>query len=1460
MHNKDNSVCFFFDQVKPVRREISENKKCIILHSDIIQTNKELQSHSKDADLVKNNKNDQASFETNFYDSSAKTSTDTTILISPTVKVTNPKSDLPNKESISKQFDYYSWIEISEQIVKDLSILLCQHHVKEIKRPRIIDYRLDETWEELISSVNYKSRDWQLPSIKSAYDLWIQENPAEVDGYGMICESVKKVDSSYGQAATYSPSPRNSVFRKRSSKSSVINTENTAIHVKAPNERKLNDIQHTLEHIPNVRKVNKEQSPPKILLNIVPPESSRSTQKFDILKYSSPLPGDKDNDLNSLTEKESKISILPTNRLQISSKSILPTGGERKIESRNNGPFTIQFIMSSPESALKGWINENTLISFMNTIEWICLRLTNALRKYKVAYNYEKLQFSRYCQPQYVLYSTLSNLKKLKFTPRNPSNACFCLDAYTKMDYHNKDVSDDQNYQTFDTTVTTTSDNRSLIDNSFDDNKIILMFKVGFDRVKEVRVPIMKLCQITSVTSVPSSTLTQFYKSELFNKIEHDIMDNVILSTITNLSIVKQMESFSSNLNQLEMKHKKLGKSSNVLLKLFLKKLGSILKSQQKLMMEVNQDSRSTQSYPYFSYSADGTLTVRYPSGSPAIIWSSSPLICHRSNENADNFDSSLVNKGKGSKTSKSKDNLYSSSTLLQKSVTNISTTTSIDCCSNVPMTGIDNAQHRTGFYLSIFDIPQGEVNTDISKTDSKYNSHFSTLSTEISPNIGRDNNNLSPDIDQKSRKTGRRLDSVRENISSRCSMNSGSNLSEFYPEQSKSDESLQNEDIYDRKFNIGPLIAHFTPTGEGVILYPPPVDSNNNNNNNNNNATNFKRIDSMNNLQPTNIHAIFTKEYCYVFNHSNGDLKYEFPRSTEKNLHDPTTRYPISLDINFNRYIRLVHTNSNDLTVMFRTENDVLLTIDCFQNLYSCDNNDDSEERDTHDDHILKYSDGLKQYKQQLVTSKLPFLSSIVDNANQNKQLIMSRKRREESLQKVFRNIPPNDDLQSLSRHLIESMKRISFLCNQWQEVVRQCLGLQRQRIPSPRITRQLLRCKGLDYVTKQSGTFTSVSISNRASEYNSLVHSDKITGNGFGQKSVTLSDSNIARNIAKTPIQKQNLGNSFTDGKNNGPMILNKDKSFEAPVMNENQLMKSLSIENSQKPTRDKHYLVMNEFSAFPVACPVLLRSWLNAIKDTKYFKHLNQIKEFNETVSNFNVEMSHETKLLEKVFMDILDNPLKYDAELLSTLNTISSKGCRCSRQMPPNITDLEFDIFLNKLMNSYQAVIVIIYDSRLTDWIHIGTCDLLYQIYIKQQNTVPTVSRTVHDKLHIYTSRDHFPKRLYDKCKIAGTGACASISTKMADYRLLCYDLAQNQDNNEDITNQNRPLLLRRYHSRPEPGDCLIFIQGKLCFIGSSFTGYEELPWSKEQLDKKVIQCRNQLIRQGFSLPTDFHFVQ
>ncbi|VDO47704.1 unnamed protein product [Schistosoma margrebowiei] len=1378
MYHKNNPSCFFFDQVKPVRREINEYKKSLVYNINTIHL------HSENAVLINNNTNDQLLNDTKYNCSSTKNTNRPITLASTGEKTINPKEQLINKKSILKQYDYYSWVEMSEQIIKDLSICLHQENVKEIKHPRILDYRLDETWDELISMVDSNSRDWQLPAIRNAYKIWIQENPPEVDAYGMKYESVKKTNSSYGLeiAGAYTPTPRSSVFRKQSSKPSLTNNESMGIHVKTPAEKSSNDMQHTSEQASNVRKINKYNSPSKILVNNTPSESSRSTQKFDSLKdslkHSLPFSPDKENESSSGTEKESKISLLPTNRLHISSKHILSTGVDRRIESRNNGSFTLQFIMSSPESVQKGWINENILISFMNTIEWVCSRLTTVLKKNEVSYNYEKLQFPHYCEPQYILYSSLLNFKDLNFLIKN-SLIHRKINSYTQINSHNNEIIQD------------TTNNPILVDKKIIDNNnngLILLFKVGFNRINEIRIPIMKLYQITSMNSIPSSSLIQFYKNNLFNIIEYDLMDNVLLSTITNVYIIKQIQSILSNIDLLQNNNEKINKSSNILLKLYLKNLANVLQTKKKN----NHYAKHVQSYPWLSYSTDGTLIIRYPCGSPAIIWSSSPLMYHKACENLDNSDSSSVNKGKVNKASKPKQFLHSSSTPLQKSITNITITTdstTTNNCSGIPMLGMRNVQHRTGFYLSIFDIPRvlshkSEVDTAIDKVDNKYNSHISkssstTTDNEISTNNGKDNC-FSTELIQKSRNTARKLDSVRENISSSCSMNSGSNFSEFYPEQTKFNDSLQNEDVDDKKFNIGPLIAHFTPSGDGVIYYPHNI--------NNNKTTISDSTDHINNLQPANIHAIFTKEYCYVFKNSNGELEYEFPSFTEKSRHDPTTRYPVSLDINFNHYIRLVRTNSHDLTIIFKTEEDVLLTIDCFQNFYS----NDYRECDTYD-HPMNFEDESKQHKQQFVLSKLPFLSSVVDNTNQNKQLLISRKRKE-----------------------------------------------------------------SLDYMTKRYGTFTSVSSTNRASDYNSLVHSDKLICNSFGQKSIRLSKPNSARNINKIPFKKEYPDTFLTNDKNKEPLIVRNDKSSEAILMNEN-FTRSLGIENNQNMMMKKHYSIVNATDIFPVACPLLLRSWLNEIKHYKYFKHLNKLKQLDETTFEHSVELNYdENKSLETAFMNVLINPSKFDNQFLSTLSMISNKGCRCSRHIPPAITDLEFDIFLNKLIQSYQAAVIIVYDSRLPDGIHIGICDLLCQLYIKQQNTLPTCSRTVNDKIHIVTASDHFSERLYDKYKIAGTGACASISTRMADYRFLIYDIAENINNNEN-NSQECPLLLKRYNGRPKPGDCLIFIQGKLCFIGSSFTGYEELPWSKEQLDKKVAQCRNQLTKQGFSIPTDFQFV-
>ncbi|CAH8538200.1 unnamed protein product [Schistosoma curassoni] len=168
MYHKNNPSCFFFDQVKPVRQEIKEYKKSLVYNINTIHL------HSENAELINSNTNDQLSNDIKYNCSSTKNTSRPITLSSTGEKTINPKEQLINKKSILKQYDYYSWVEMSEQIIKDLSIFLHQENVKEIKHPRILDYRLDETWDELISMVDSNSRDWQLPAIKNAYKIWIQ--------------------------------------------------------------------------------------------------------------------------------------------------------------------------------------------------------------------------------------------------------------------------------------------------------------------------------------------------------------------------------------------------------------------------------------------------------------------------------------------------------------------------------------------------------------------------------------------------------------------------------------------------------------------------------------------------------------------------------------------------------------------------------------------------------------------------------------------------------------------------------------------------------------------------------------------------------------------------------------------------------------------------------------------------------------------------------------------------------------------------------------------------------------------------------------------------------------------------------------------------------------------------------------------------------------------------------------
>ncbi|VDP98795.1 unnamed protein product [Trichobilharzia regenti] len=631
------------------------------------------------------------------------------------------------------------------------------------------------------------------------------------------------------------------------------------------------------------------------------------TKKVDSIKDTQKnSSSDKENESNSTIGRSSKVKVPTSNRLLVSSKRLLSSG----------------------------WTNENILVSFMNTMEWTHSRLTNAMKKNKADYYYEELQSVHYCQPQYITYSSLLGVKRLKL---------LSLTHLTSI--NDPTLTNHVNKCTTDKTISVGSD-------VFVENKVKLLFKFGFDKVKEERLPAMKIYQIMSNTSVPSLTSIQPYRSLLMEEFERHVMDNMTLLTIANLSVIKQIEMISRNIVKLNDR-KDVNNNSEVILKLCMKKMASVLQSQQKSMKQI-ENTKVEQSHPWFSYSSDGTLTVRYPCGSPAIIWSSSPLLYHPSCRNIHSHDSSSVNRVKASDTKIKNIKETNPLVFTQRSNTNISSIHSGGGSTNLlikqKMTSKrENGKQRTGFYLTLFDIPLNEEGRKIDGNSHKFDPQFPTSS-----NLGHDlmstsekESNLNLDSIRRSRNAIRRPNSIRDSISSSCSVHSSSNRSEMHSEQMKSDDrQSHNEDIYTENLATGPLIGQFTPAGEGVIYYPynsgvtttTPMKSNS---------------DNRTKRPPINIHAIFTKDYCYVFNKSTGDLDYQFPRVSNKTLHDPTTRFPISLDISFNQYVRCIYANCNDLT--------------------------------SH--HVL---------------SKHPFLSSIVDASSQNKQLLTSRRRKEVSVDSV--------------------------------------------------------------------------------------------------------------------------------------------------------------------------------------------------------------------------------------------------------------------------------------------------------------------------------------------------------------------------------------------------------------------------------------------------------------------------
>ncbi|XP_075132423.1 uncharacterized protein C3orf20-like [Leptodactylus fuscus] len=155
---------------------------------------------------------------------------------------------------------------------------------------------------------------------------------------------------------------------------------------------------------------------------------------------------------------------------------------------------------------------------------------------------------------------------------------------------------------------------------------------------------------------------------------------------------------------------------------------------------------------------------------------------------------------------------------------------------------------------------------------------------------------------------------------------------------------------------------------------------------------------------------------------------------------------------------------------------------------------------------------------------------------------------------------------------------------------------------------------------------------------------------------------------------------------------------------------------------------------------------------------------------------------------------------------------SNICRCSNHQIPYVTDLEFDLLIDKTSSLEQVIVVCIVSS-------LGSAtndskDLLDQLYEKKNR---------------YRSMP-------------------CIQCRVDSFRLLKYDI----NTSHTVTGHKQPLLVQRHNVAP--GMILMYVCGRLVFANYIFNGYSR---SIKDLQKQIIRSRSDY-QTGYHLPKDFKF--
>ncbi|GAA53385.1 hypothetical protein CLF_110118, partial [Clonorchis sinensis] len=300
----------------------------------------------------------------------------------------------------------------------------------------------------------------------------------------------------------------------------------------------------------------------------------------------------------------------------------------------------------------------------------------------------------------------------------------------------------------------------------------------------------------------------------------------------------------------------------------------------------------------WISYSYDGTLTVNYPSGHPAIIWT--PTFTIYKKETKD--DRHLSSHRSGAKSpSKGKINRRKAEALSQ-----------IRAGSKQPNTPAAQVR-KSGFFLLVFDLPMVTTfptqqvtslgphsKIRFSKNYEPRANHSGLLAQRRSIYDFQKRKCLQESVVPRDAADIDGLSTAETEGTTSGTSDRVSSISESQSEYTGADSSL-----------IGQLLAYYTPSQHGAVFQ---------------NQTLAGSTDKVQWLNPFQL--VFTEDRAYRFlqsGHSAPQFPFEWHRQN-------TSSWPATLDVQLNKHIRVYCTGSQDFTVTFSVNKQLELKVVCTQ------------------------------------------------------------------------------------------------------------------------------------------------------------------------------------------------------------------------------------------------------------------------------------------------------------------------------------------------------------------------------------------------------------------------------------------------------------------------------------------------------------------------------------------------